>query len=177
MGVLKQPQKLNLLISAAILLSGLLIHWLWHPPDVREHRFVEKAFEFWILKWMLFVVTWGLLTANTDLRFVLAGYNLNSVVGIGLVAAMWKGDAYNERHTIIDLIFLFGLLFSWNFVIHPLIGAGKLWLFPSMMTSCIFIASIGYVIFARYGSSAITFLVVSVAYLFLQLPTYLIVYL
>jgi hypothetical protein len=173
--VLKDPKVLNLLFASVVLVAGLALYW-FHPEIFHQHTFTEKAFEFWVMKWMLFVVTWGLLTAGTDLRFVLAALDLNSVIGLGLVIALWKGDSYDERHTIVNLMFLFGLLFSWNFLARSLIGPGMVWIFPSMTTSLIYISSLAIVIAARYRSAGILFVIASVGYLLLQLPTYRVVF-
>ena len=178
--ILKDPQKLNLLFSAAVLVSGVALYW-YHPRVFHQHTFVERAFEFWIFKWFSFVLTWGFLTANTDLRFVLAANDLNSVVGMGLVICLWAGANYSrpqvERHAYVSLIFVFGLLVTWNFVIHPLLGPGPVWIFPSMMTSLLFISSMAFVAVRRYGRLAVPFAIVSLAYLLLQLPTYELVFL
>lgn len=172
---LKDPKNLNLVFSALIFVSGLVAYW-FRPKVFRQHAFAEKAFEFWVLKWMLFVTTWALLLSGTHLRFALATLDLNTVVGFGLMVALWKGDSYDERHTIVNLIFLFGLLFSWNFVTSTVVGFGKLWIYPSMTASLLYIFSLSVVVVARYRSAGIVFAAVSVAYLLLQLPTYQIVF-
>jgi hypothetical protein len=171
---------MNLVFSAVLLVVGLSIYWFWRPPTFQDHRFTERAFEFWILKWMLFCVTFGLLSRGTDLRFVLASVDLTSVMGIGFAIALWKGDSYDERHTFMNLLFLFGLLFSWNFVSCPLSTSNSpnpwiypmVWIMPSMTVALLAVFAMGAVIVARHGKIAITFLVVSIAYLVLQMPTY-----
>lgn len=176
---------LNLLMSTVVLLAGLAVYWLWHPPIFHEHTFVERAFEFWVLKWIAYAAIWGLVTALTDLRFVLATDDLNTIIGFGFVIAMWKGDSYDERHSAVNLVFLFGLLFAWNFIMFPSPGApdadlpyrdGMRWVFPSMTASLVLIASMGVVTIIRCGSAAIPFAVAIGAYCFLQLPTYEVVY-
>jgi len=174
--ILKDPRILNLLFSAVVMVIGLVAYW-FRPDIFRQHAFAERAFEFWVLKWMLFVMTWGLLTSGTDLRFALAALDLNTVVGFGLVVALWKGDSYDERHTIVNLVFLFGLLFSWNFLTRSLIGVVIAWLYPSMTASFVYIAAMAVVIVARYRSAGVLFAIASAAYLLLQLPTYQIVFL
>ena len=172
--VLKAPPNLNVIFSAAVLLVGLGAYW-YHPAIFHEHKYVERSFEFWILKWIAFVVTWGLVTAHSDARFQLAATDLNSIFGFGMVVALWRGDDYDERHTLINMVFLFGLLFAWNFSIQPL-GPSKTWIFPSMTLSLIVISAMAVSIVARYGAAGIAFAVVSLAYLLLQLPTYLILF-
>lgn len=171
MGILKiDPRMLNLVFSSALLLAGLGVHWIWHPRRFHEHSFLERAFEFWVLKWLLFVVTYGLLTVNTDLRFVLAAIDLNTTIGIGFIIAVWKGDAYDAGHTKVNLLFLFGLLFAWNFVGFPL--GGKLWILPSMTFALVTLLGTGVAVFARFGMPAISFVVVTVVYGLLQMPGY-----
>jgi hypothetical protein len=126
---------------------------------------------------MFYVVTWGLFSANTDLRFVLAANDFNTIVGLGIVVALWKGDSYDERHTLANLLFLFGLLFSWNFVSLSLGFSVKTWIFPSMTLSLVFISSAAVVVCVRFRSvAAIAFAVVSAVYLLMQLPSYQIVF-
>jgi len=149
----------------------LAVYWVWHPRRFHEHRFIERAFEFWVLKWMLFSVTYGLLTVNTDLRFVLAAVDLNSMMGIGFVVALWKGDSYDERHTFMNLLFLFGLLFSWNFVSFPLASA-KVWIVPSMTVSLLALLAMAAVVLARHGAIAIAFVLASFGYVLMQMPGY-----
>jgi hypothetical protein len=174
--LIKDPKIFNLVISGIVLLVGLLIYW-FHPAVFHEHLFVEKSFEFWVLKWMAYVMTWGLLTAQADLRFILALNDLNSVIGLGFVVALWQGDSYDERHTIVNLLFLFGLLFSWNFIARPLMVPGMVWIFPSMTTSFVFISGMGFVVAARYGKSSLGFVIVTALYIILQLPAYQVVFL
>jgi hypothetical protein len=169
--ILSDPRKLNLVFAAVLLAVGLAIYWIWHPRRFTEHSFLERAFEFWVLKWMLFSVTYGLLTANTDARFVLASVDLNSIMGIGFAFALWKGDSYDERRTLMNLIFLFGLLISWNFVGHPLTSP-RVWIMPSMTVAFVALLAMGAVVLARYGMIAIAFLAVSIAYVLLQMPGY-----
>jgi hypothetical protein len=173
--VLKVPQNLNLLFSTLILLLGLAVYW-YHPGIFHAHTFVERSFEFWVLKWMGFVITWGLVTTSTDLRFALAATDLNSVCGIGMVVALWRGDEYDERHTLTNMVFLFGLLFAWNFSSQVLLGPGKAWIYPSMTMSVIVISAMAVAVVARYGTPGIAFAVISLIYLLLQLPTYQVIY-
>jgi len=170
------PGQLNLLFSSVVLLSGLGIYWFWHPPVFHMHIFVERAFEFWVLKWIAYVVIWGLFTASADLRYVLATDDLNTVLGFGYVVAMWRGDSFDERHSSMNLTFLFGLLFAWNFVAYQSLQHSLAWVFPSMTASLILIASMGLVTWMRCGSVAAPFAITYFGYFFLQLPTYEIVY-
>jgi hypothetical protein len=170
------PGQMNLIFSSIILFSGLGIYWFWHPPIFHEHPFVERAFEFWVLKCIAYVVIWGLVTATADLRYVLVFDDLNTIVGFGFVVAMWRGDSYDQRHTSMNLIFLFGLLFAWNFVVYQFRPQTVTWIFPSMTASLILIASMGIVTLARCGPVAIPFAVAIFTYFFLQLPTYEVVY-
>ena len=170
--ILDTPLKLNLLLSALAAVGGLAIYWLWRPRIFQDHPFAESAFEFWILRWMLVVITWGLVAASIDTRFVLAALDLNTVLGLGLVLALWKGDSYAARPGLVNLVFCYGLLLSWNFVVNPLIGSGKVWLYPSRTASLLVIALMAYVVVERCGSQAIMFVLASGLYLFLQLPSY-----
>ena len=174
--LLKDPKQLNLFFSAVVLVIGLVSYWI-HPVVFHQHRFMETAFEFWVLKWMAFVMTWGLLTATTDLRFPLAAIDLTSVISFGFAIAFWSGDAYDERHTVVNLVFLFGLLFSWNFVAHSILGAGRAWIFPSMTMSLVCICAMATVVLLRYHATGIMFALVSAAYLILQMPTYELIFL
>ncbi len=115
----------------------------------------------------------------------MAADDLNTILGFGFVVAMWKGDEYEERHSVINLVFFFGLLFAWNFIMFPSPGApnaelpfrdGMRWLFPSMTASLVLIAMMGVVTITRCGAGAIPFAVAIGAYCFLQLPTYEAVY-
>lgn len=93
-----------------------------------------------------------------------------------MVVALWRGDDYDERHTLVNMVFLFGLLFAWNFSMQVLLGPGKAWIYPSMTLSLIVISAMAIAVVARYGTPGIAFAVVSVAYLLLQLPTYQILF-
>jgi hypothetical protein len=169
--ILSDPRKLNLVFSGVLLAIGLAVYWIWRPRRFHEHLFIERAFEFWVLKWMLFSVTYGLLTVNTDLRFVLAAVDLNSMMGIGFIIALWKGDSYDERHTFMNLVFLCGLLFSWNFISYPLASA-KAWVAPSMTVSLLTFLGMAGVVWARHGPTAIAFVLTTLAYLLMQMPGY-----
>lgn len=171
---LTQAPNLNLLFSAVVLVVGLGVYW-FHPAVFHDHTYVERSFEFWVLKWIAFVVTWGLVTAQTDLRFELAATDLNSIFGLGMVVALWKGDNYDDRHTLVNLVFLFGLFFAWNFCFHPL-APSRIWFFPSMTLSLMVISAMAVAIIARYGAPGIAFAAISLAYLLLQMPTYLVLY-
>jgi len=137
---------------------------------------LERAFEFWVLKWMLFSVTFGLLSAHTDPRFILATVDLNSVMGVGFVIALWKGDSYDERRTLVNLLFLFGLLLSWNFVAQPLTPA-KVWIMPSMTVALVALLAMAAGVLARFGHIAIAFCAASIAYVLLQMPGYHVLFL
>jgi hypothetical protein len=174
--IFRDPKLLNLVCSTVVLLFGLTTYWA-RPPIFRDHVVLQQAFEFWLLKWLFFVVTWGLFNANTDLRFVLAANDLNSILGLGFVIALWQGDPYNERQTVINLVLLFGLLFAWNFVTYTLTLSEKMWIFPSMTVSLICIFTAGITVWMRFRSAAGTvFLIMSGVYLLLQLPSYQIIF-
>jgi len=176
MEILTDPQKLNLVFAALAVVIGLVIYWVWRPAVFSQHAFTERAFEFWVLKWMAAVIVWGFVAASTDKRFVLAAQDLSTVLSLGFVMATWKGDAYEPRPVHVNLLFVYGLLLSWDFVVNPLVGASSVWLYPSMTASLIAMALMAFTMVARCRSQAVVFVLVSAGYLLLQLPTYHVIF-
>lgn len=170
--ILNDPQKLNLLFSALAVVVGLIIYWIWRPEAFRLHPFSERAFEFWLLKWISAAIAWGFIAASTDKRFVLAAIDLCTILGLGIVITLWKGDSYDARSAHTNMVLLYGLLLSWNFVMNPLIGATGVWLAPSMAAALVVTGLMAVTMVVRCRSQAVMFVLVSVGYVFLLLPSY-----
>jgi len=170
--ILSDPQKLNLLFSALAVLVGLIIYWMWRPEIFKLHPFSERAFEFWLLRWISAAIAWGFVAASTDKRFVLAAVDMGTILGLGFVIAMWKGESYDSRPAHMNMLLLYGLMLSWNFVMNPLIGSGAVWLSPSMAAALLVIVLMAVTMVVRCRSQAVMFGLVSVGYLFLLMPTY-----
>jgi len=174
--ILSDAHKLNLVFSAFAVVTGLTIYWVWRPGIFQAHTFAERAYEFWLLKWMAAVIVWGFVAASTDKRFVLAAQDLSTVLGLGFVFATWKGDSYEPRRAHVNLLFVFGLLLSWDFVMNPLVGTTRIWLYPSMTAGLLVMALIAVTMVVRCRSQAVMFAVASALYLGLQLPTYQVIF-
>jgi hypothetical protein len=177
--VLADPRFLNLLFSGLILLVGLVFYWFLSPTLFKSAAFTERAYEFWLLKWLTYLMTWGLLEKTTDQRWVLAVVDFNNILTIGFFLAFFWGAEYANKKITINLTFLFGLLFSWNFVVSAYLGSinkSGLWITwgigPSMVAATGSLALVAYVYVRRYGRAGIAFAVASLAYLILQLPAY-----
>ena len=170
--ILSDPQKLNLLFSALAVAAGLIVYWIWRPEIFKLHPFSERAFEFWLLRWISTAIAWGFVAASTDKRFVLATVDLGTILGLGFVISMWKGESYDSRPAHTNMLLLYGLLLSWNFVMNPLIGSNAAWLSPSMAATVIVTALMAVTMVVRCRAQAVMFVLVSVGYLFLQLPAY-----
>jgi len=170
--ILSDPQKLNLLFSAVAVVVGLIIYWIWRPELFKLHAFSERAFEFWLLRWISAAIAWGFVAASTDKRFVLAAVDMGTILGLGFVIAMWKGASYDARPAHTNLLLLYGLLLSWNFVMNPLLGSTTAWLSPSMAAALIVTGLMAVMMVIRCRSQAVMFSLVSLGYLFLELPTY-----
>lgn len=170
--VLSDPQKLNLLFSALAVAVGLVIYWIWRPQLFTMYPFSERAFEFWLLKWISAAIAWGFVAASTDKRFVLAAVDVGTILELGFVIAMWKGKSYDARPAHTNLLLLFGLLLSWNFVVNPLVGSSGIWLSPSMAATVIVTGLMAVTMVLRCRAQAVMFVLVSIGYLFLMLPTY-----
>ena len=170
--ILSDPQKLNLFFSALAVVVGLIIYWVWRPELFKLHPFSERAFEFWLLRWISAAIAWGFVAASTDKRFVLAAVDLGTILGLGFVIAMWKGESFDSRPAHTNLLLLYGLLLSWNFVMNPIIGSTAVWVSPSMSASLIVIGLMAATMVVRCRSQAVMFVLVSVGYLFLLMPTY-----
>src|SRR5579863_8419864 len=112
------PSTLNLVFSGAILGIGLVAYWFFHPEIFEDDPYTERGFEFWQFKWLMFVMIWALFKGQYDPRFALAAADLNSLFAIGFALAFLGGKKYLERRSIVTLVFLFGLLFSWNFCVR-----------------------------------------------------------
>jgi predicted membrane protein len=182
-----EKASLNLICSTIVLAFGLAIYWFWHPSIFHTHTFTERAFEFYLLKWVAYVMIWGLFSAHGDPRYVLATDDLNTVLGFAFVAAMWWGDSFEgrHRHVMVNLVFVFGLLFAWNFLCFPTFTTadgqlpsheGLRWVLPSMTAAVLFIVSAGIAAVARCGTAAIPYAFAIALYCFLQLPTYELMY-
>jgi hypothetical protein len=171
---------LNIMFSAAVLLLGLVVYWLFPPASFETHPFTKRGYEFWLAKWMAFLLMWGLFKSATDPKWPLAISDVNSMLNLGLAMAFWQGDEYKERRVLTNLAFLFGLFFSWNFVVatwadNPAasIQLRMLWLAPSMTLSCFSLTLMALVLLLRYRSpAAVIFCITTSAYIILQMPAY-----
>jgi len=178
------PATLNLVFSSSVLIVGLIVYWFLHPKTFREYSFTERGFEFWQFKWLAFVIIWGLIKGPSDLRWALAASDLNSMFALGFVFAFFGGSKYSERRTVVNLLFLFGLLFSWNFCFAaqtpPEGGHRNLawwWIAPSMAVSALALFGMAIAALVRYRNKAILFFVCTVLYIILQMPSYEILFL
>lgn len=167
-----------------MLIIGLLVYWFARPSVFQTNPFTEQAFEFWLLKWLVYVVIWGLLAAKAepDRRWVLASVDLNTTFGLGFFWVYFKGPTYKERRTLINLVFIYGLLLAWNFsfanwasrAYQSPIWLGS-WYFPSEVGSAALIL-MALVVLVRYRKPAMLFFGFTLAYMIFQQPTYKIVF-
>lgn len=181
--MLADPRFLNLLFSSLVLVVGLGIYWFLSPAVFKQEPFTERAFEFWILKWLAYLMTWGLLQKSTDQRWVLTIVDLNNVLTIGFFLVFFWGAQYSDKKILLNLVFFFGLLFSWNFVTSGWLASMNrtdLWITwgiaPSMICATGSLALMAYVFARRYGVAGAGFTAVSLGYLVLQLPAYRIIF-
>lgn len=182
-GILSDPRFLNLLFSSAILISGLIIYWFFSPTLFKTVPFAERAFEVWLLKWLLYLMTWGLLAKGADPRWTLATVDVNNVLTIGFFLIFLWGADYSQKKLWLNLTFCFGLLFSWNFVSYSWafgLGKAEWWatwgIKPSMVAATGAIALMAIVYVWRYRHAGLAFALVSIAYVILQLPAYNIIF-
>lgn len=180
---LADARFLNLLFSSLMLLVGLGIYWFFSPRLFKLAPFTERAFEFWILKWLTYLMTWGIIAKTTDPRWVLAVVDFNNVLTVGFFLVFFWGAQYSQKKIELNLVFLFGLLFSWNFVAYSWlanINRSALWtswgIRPSMVAATGSLALMAYVYARRYRAAGAVFAVASLGYLVLQLPAYSIIF-
>jgi hypothetical protein len=175
-----EAHNLNIIFSAAVLLLGLTVYWFFPPGAFETHPFTKRGYEFWLSKWMAFLLMWGLFKSSADPKWPLAISDINSMLNLGLALAFWQGDQYHERRVLTNLGFVFGLFFSWNFVVGiwadqatAPVHLQMLWLAPSMTLSCFSLMLMALVLLHRYRSpAAVVFCITTLAYIVLQMPAY-----
>lgn len=190
MSNLRDARVLNLLFSTTILAVGVAIYWFWPPAfwEPTDHDylpFVLHGFEFWLIQWVLWIASYGLLqNKSPDVRTILTIIDLNTVLGLGLCLALGMGKDFAGTRPLINLTIIFGLLVGWNFLFSTSAletNASRyiqtLWLLPSMTLSLVSLVGWAFFSWKRYGNIALPFACVSILYAFVQQPSYSLIFL
>jgi len=185
MSKFRDVRVLNLLFSAAILIFGVMIYWFWEPNHHFSPPYLLYGFEFWLIQWVLWVATYGLMqNKSSDIRSILSTIVLHTVLALGICLALGMGEGFYGPRTLINLVIIFGLLVSWNFLFGTWAmekdateAIQTLWLLPSMTVSLGSLVAWGIISVQRFGLHAVLFAVVCFGYTVLQMPSYTLLFL
>lgn len=178
--LLADPNKLNLLFSAFILVAGLVVYWFFTPVIFREHKFTKYAFEYWLSQWFGFLLIFIVLLSHAGKGWLLATVDLTSVFALGFFWVFLEGKDSQHRQVILNLVFIYALLVCWNLgfsVLADLDSGSARWLLrlrilPSEAFSATALGLMAVVFYLRYGTPAIPFGFITVGYILVQRPIY-----
>lgn len=175
---------LNLICSLLVLISGAIVYRFTKPRVFEEHPYVKRAFVFWLLLWLVLILTWGVYASKPS-RLVLGFVDLYTILAFGFFWAYSEADDFQWFRTAQNLIFLYVVLLLWN----VFVGAQALqgdpqsywrwaWILPSEAVSVLALILVALAFLFRYGLVAIPLsCVVIPLYALFQRPNYTIMFL
>lgn len=149
-----------------------MIHFFFRPPIFRDHPYTRWAFEFWVIRWFMFLFTFIVIALykQADTRLLLALVDLGSVAGLGFFWAYLADGTFVAETTLTDLGLSYGLLLAWNlFFSH---NASTLWIGASLTVSAASLSLFAYVFLLRYGGPGVPIALIALGYLVIQRPAY-----
>lgn len=167
---------LNEAAALTIFGAGLLIRFFFRPRVFAKHPYTRYAFQFWLLRWLLFACAWFLIRKEIDSRIVLATADLGTVAMLGFCWSFLAGDELKVSRVVWNQTLVFGLLTSCNFFFAAPGFSADDWAKASAITAAAASTMLGLLFLARYGAWAIPIASVELAYAVLQGPVYRLVF-
>ena len=167
---------LNIAIALSLIAMGLLV-WFLGKPKIREQRFAQWTFVFWVAQWLMIAAVYTLTIVQPSYeQRLLAISDMQTILVIASAWALFEGQTFNLNVMGGLLGGLYIALQLWNIGLYPGTTAEPLqrilWAGPSETLAVISMPLVGLALLMRYHAWAALLFLFTIVYGGLQQAAY-----